>query len=966
MERIGINGHYSPTTSADSGRIVRSAPPSVEPNYSSKALEEALGELASIDLIDLCNEAKVECCRATRDLRSCARTVDIMLSCGHASLCLECVQRCDFCPICRVPMPKDGNRYRYRLYNKLRAVGLVSKRYDERFHYNDNGDIRLTEAVQRLYSLFDVAMENNLISLICHYVTDVCMDESAVSSDPFISVLLDEVVVKDWCKRTFKKIIAELQGIYGLEVGEMRTRLSLLLKLSMQLTGVSNVLDVLESSFKGNLSAQLYDLQHLQESILKTKQHVDIMIWCIRHQFLENVRPRYPNFASWRSHVRERKSTAIKRAWSAPANHSAESNGQDGSLFIEDALANLDIEQGYPLEIGEESEVAVLRKDGGSSIFRARIEGVAGCYPFENLRAAVDVLFLHGSSDLVVAKQAIFLYYMFDRHWTMPDEQWRHIIDDFAATFNITRHSLLESLAFYLLDDHTDEALLEVCHLLPEICGPATHPKIAQVLLERQNPDAALMVLRWSGRDGGSQLVSLNEALTAIRVRVECGLLTEAFIYQRMLCNKIREKKLKGGPSEDNSENLKGECRTWTDWVETLVSEICCLCIWRNLVDQMIELPWNSDEEKYLHKTLLESAIYDSSTAIGNLLVVYYLQRYRYAEAYQVNLRLQSVEQGFISKNSISEEVLSKITSASHWRKSLVDKCVELLPEIQQQQVKIGKSPDIPVLSGNEVEMPAKSYFPEVQQPKLSSLLVSSSADSSLFLQMDHLSSPPKPSVSVGGSVSNQFELGNYRSSSVLHERLLANTGGPKREVGVRKNVRDDDVMTLRVRPVSPMNATPLKKVGRSSLRVLPNSQLEDKQSDKSLQEAEQNGFINEFQKTSPLYSHRVTADRSSPGSNLGLFKDSSQDLRSSMSNRRVQWDSNVGPETLVSSDVLMDISWTHREKLAVEDTNLNGGPRWRSDGSSDEEDQSLDRASGLSSYSNPRRGTRRNRFPRR
>ena len=41
----------------------------------------------------------------------------------------------------------------------------------------------------------------------------------------------------------------------------------------------------------------------------------------------------------------------------------------------------------------------------------------------------------------------------------MPDEKWRHIVDDFAATFSITRHSLLESLTFYLLDDHTDEAL---------------------------------------------------------------------------------------------------------------------------------------------------------------------------------------------------------------------------------------------------------------------------------------------------------------------------------------------------------------------------------------------------------------------------------------------------------------------------------------------------------------------------
>jgi len=52
----------------------------------------------------------------------------------------------------------------------------------------------------------------------------------------------------------------------------MKTSLTLLLKLSIQLAGICNVLEVLESSFKDTLSAQLHDLHHLQESILKTKQ----------------------------------------------------------------------------------------------------------------------------------------------------------------------------------------------------------------------------------------------------------------------------------------------------------------------------------------------------------------------------------------------------------------------------------------------------------------------------------------------------------------------------------------------------------------------------------------------------------------------------------------------------------------------------------------------------------------------
>lgn len=52
----------------------------------------------------------------------------------------------------------------------------------------------------------------------------------------------------------------------------LKENLTLFLKFSVKLGGISNVIDVLESSFKGSLSAKLHDLHHLQESILKTKQ----------------------------------------------------------------------------------------------------------------------------------------------------------------------------------------------------------------------------------------------------------------------------------------------------------------------------------------------------------------------------------------------------------------------------------------------------------------------------------------------------------------------------------------------------------------------------------------------------------------------------------------------------------------------------------------------------------------------
>uniref|UniRef100_A0A2P2KTH0 ELYS-like domain-containing protein n=1 Tax=Rhizophora mucronata TaxID=61149 RepID=A0A2P2KTH0_RHIMU len=859
MEANHMNGRVSPpSSSADGGTTAGSCSSLLQPNYSSRAVQEALEHLASVDLIELCSEAKVERCRATRDLRSCGRYVHYALNtCGHASLCSECSQRSDICPICRIPIPKNGNKLRLRLYYECIEAGLISKRCDERFQEKEDWENQLNADVERLYSLFDVAMENNLVSLICHYVTDVCMDETAVSSDPVIAFLLDEVVVKDWCKRTFRNIMLELQRIYNLEVKEMKNRWRFLPKLSRHLTAVLNVLEVLASSFRDSLSAKLHDLQLLEEHILKTKQHLDIMAWCIRHEFLEDVTARYPDFLSWNSVLRERKSAAIRRSWPGVVNQSSEPSMEAGSLFIEDALANLEGGHEDLREMGDETELASLMKDE-TLHFRSKIEGIAGCYPFKSLQAAVDLLFLRGSSDLVVAKQAIFLYYLFDRHWKMRDETWRHIVDDFAASFGLTRHSLLESLVFYLLDDHTDEALQEACDLLPEISGPSTHPKITQVLLERGVPETALMVLRWCGRDG-SQLVSLNEAVTAVRVRVECGLLTEAFMHQRMVCTKVKEKKSKGGPLGDASDILKGECRTWEEWVEILVTEICCLCIKSTLADRMIDLPWNLDEEKFVHKCLLDYATHDPSASTGSLLVVYYLQRYRYAEAYHVDITLQSLEQNFIAANSISEEVLSKIRSASHWRGRLVSQSIELLPKDQQRELQAGKlSLQLYKTSNEEVEKPVTSVLPGAQEPMLGNIVVLPSGDTNAN-QMTPFKASVLQTPKFGES---HFAHKTYSSQSVLQERLFTNAEvGLNPQMKISRNARFDSISTPQIHRINSTNAMPSKDVGRTSSNILPGVLLHPNQFYPISTDMEENGFTRQYQSNTPTHYHKVTTN---------------------------------------------------------------------------------------------------------
>ncbi|XP_027360633.1 E3 ubiquitin-protein ligase HOS1 isoform X2 [Abrus precatorius] len=962
-----LNGPTFPSSSGGGTAVTRSPSPTLQPNYSSRLVQETLEHLAAIDLIELCKEAKVEHCRATRDLRSCGRYVHHVLnSCGHASLCEECSQRCDTCPICRIPISKSGARLRLRLYYECIEAGLISKRCDERFQEIEDGEKQLTADVQRLYSLFDVTLENNMVSLICHYITDVCMDETAVSSDPVIAFLLDEVVVKDWCKRTFKNIVTELQGIYSMDVFGMKERLSLLLKFSLYLKGISNVLDILESSFKGTLSAQLHDLHRLQESILKTKQHMDIIIWCTRHQFLENVRSRFTDSSSWASVVRKRKSEAIRRAWPDAINQSVELSGHDGSLFIEDALNNLDLEEGLMHEIGEGLEIASLQKDG-ALFFRSDTDQALDYYPFKNLRAAADLLFLHGSSDMVIAKHAIFLYYLYDRHWTIPDEEWRHVLEDFATTFSISRHSLLESLTFYLLDDHTEEALQEACRLLPEISGPASHPKIAEVLLERGSPDTALMVLRWAGRDGGPQMTSIRDAVTAVRVRIECGLLTEAFMHQRVLCIRVKEQNFNKGASRTTSEKLKGQCSNWMEWVEVLVTELCCLCIRRNLVDRMLELPWNSEEEKYIHKCLLDYAIEDPLRTSGNLLVVFYIQRYRYSEAYQVHIKLEKVEQDCISKGSVSQEFLPRLEKAIHWRASLINRCLELLPEVEQQQLKSGNLIEGAVTSHEEVEIPDKFDVSQIQDSWSTSLLIPSSGNPSLTLHRDHTNGLLSSStLGTSAKIGMSFppigpELGNLGSSSYHHDGLFTNNKRiPSHQGKIGKILRYENTPSPRNRRIRFMNGSPLKGFNRTS----PSNSQESTQ-EKISPVVERNMLFGHNQTISPMYSWKETANPVTR-SMFSYPKEFAND-HPNISSRNAQLLKDDSGWNMGSTNDPMDVSQSLIEKKLNTEENMNGGPRWRSDETSDgEEDVGLERAMDIGYYATPTRKTRRSRVGKR
>lgn len=172
--------------------------------------------------------------------------------------------------------------------------------------------------------------------------------------------------------------------------------------------------------------------------------------------------------------------------------------------------------------------------------------------------------------------------------------------------------TILHALTFYF-DKISGLYLIEsqeACRLLPEISSQNIHPKVVGVLLDRQKAEAALAVLRASGRDGqAGGAVPLPDALTAIRVWLQCGLLTEGYLYQRAHC-----------------DNVKREGRDWVSEMGVLVEEVCRSCMRMNSLDKMLVLPWRKDEEKIVRKCLLERAGQEPSSTAGNLLVVFYVQ----------------------------------------------------------------------------------------------------------------------------------------------------------------------------------------------------------------------------------------------------------------------------------------------------------------------------------------------------
>jgi E3 ubiquitin-protein ligase HOS1 len=311
------------------------------------------------------------------------------------------------------------------------------------------------------------------------------------------------------------------------------------------------------------------------------------------------------------------------------------------------------------------------------------------------------------------------------------------------------------------------------------------------------------------------------------------------------------------------------------------------------------------------------------------------LQRYRYIQAYQVDLRLQKIEEAFVSDNQIGEEVMFRMRSQSHWRKELVDRAIDILPVIQQQQVRSGQFSEMEDAS----EGAKKSDLPDA--PDMITSSVPFATTNSVFLQSANNARAREPVANNGSPFQPGHMIGNA-SHDLSHGRLFTNANrGQKSEVrSVTKNLKFGEM------------STPFKDLNRAR----GNSQLQGKRTEESSPEVNVDRYI-ENNMSSP-YLRRITANNPvTVKSSSNHLNGSSQKPESTFFGTRMQPDK----DNFVDLDDPMDMSSSLKDNnnnvLATESRNNSGGLRWRSDETSDDEDE-------LTSFgSMPVKGRRRRRF---
>lgn len=225
---------------------------------------------------------------------------------------------------------------------------------------------------------------------------------------------------------------------------------------------------------------------------------------------------------------------------------------------------------------------------------------------------------------------------------------------------------------------------------------------------------------------------------------------------------------------------------------------------------------------------------------------------------------------------------------------------MDLLPEVKQRQLRSGDFTEVAANSDMEVESPSKSDAPQIQETRLTSLLVPLSANSTNVLGVDNSSGLLRSSnyetpTKVGHSFSGiNPELGRFGSPS--HERLFTNSDRwPKYQSNAGKSTRYDTATQGNYR-IHSMNSSAVRGFSRTSP-----SHSQDNVQDKISTGDGRNMFLG--------YNLDDIDSPPVPRSNVNNSAEFNNDLRN-LSSRKVQplrddrnW--NVAP-----SEDPMDVSW--------------------------------------------------------
>ncbi|KAK3254908.1 hypothetical protein CYMTET_35894 [Cymbomonas tetramitiformis] len=335
--------------------------------------------------------------------------------------------------------------------------------------------------LERLQSIFTVALENNLASVIIQFVDEVVRDEMAVSSDIIEANMLDGDQVLFWVQTTYDSLLTKCA----------RAHRQVLDDASVKLGGLTMVLEALRDPLESDDQKRVH-VQGFEEGFEASRQRADelarveALLRAVRvlQQFAElmawvrgcEVHPRWSSTAEWK------RSVQLRRDRAPPC-----------GIFIDALHRELGEHAAYARD--EIMDIRQLLVSLTERLFLLQLESSAASERSATKDARGDP-----EEAALMTKKRLLLYYLLDMGCPLEGPP-----TECAWCLGVPLPVLRDVYLCFLLDDEraTDPAdrcglssLDIACQILPSVADATTDFKVVEVLLHRGRYDVALSVLR--------------------------------------------------------------------------------------------------------------------------------------------------------------------------------------------------------------------------------------------------------------------------------------------------------------------------------------------------------------------------------------------------------------------------------------------------------------------------------------